>query len=148
MQSLPPGEYRVGAVLKGRPNLFLQDISLQSGQNKLDLRMTKGAVIQGRVIDVSTGRPIAMAKQEMSISTHDRHGVAYAGMNYAEVQPDGTFKLLVPAGLAYLGMYVGPKWQKFRIDETPRAAFSDKGIEITEGQTVDVEIRFSPPDEN
>jgi beta-lactamase regulating signal transducer with metallopeptidase domain len=145
LASLPPGTYRMSITLKGYPNLFRQDVVLKSGPNRLDLELIKGAVINGRVIDVSTEKPITLAAgQSMQISESTPPGVGrgrahYSGMNYANIRPDGTFTLLVPAGRAYLGMYFGENWQGVNTDRLLR-----NGIEVGKGQTVDLEIRVRP----
>jgi hypothetical protein len=60
-------------------------------------------------------------------------------MNVASIQPDGTFTLLLPAGRSYLGMYFGPNWRGINTDALLRT-----GIEVAEGQAVDLEIRIKP----
>jgi hypothetical protein len=137
---LPPGTYRVSAALKGRPNLFRKDVSLSSGHNQLDLRLEKGGVITGRVIDVTTEKPIQLGPNEtMSISSHERRGAWYHGMASAQIQRDGRFTLLLPAGRNYLAMYFGPNWRGVNTDKLIRT-----GIEVPEGKTFDLEIRVKP----
>ncbi|MHB9081797.1 MAG: M56 family metallopeptidase [Pirellulaceae bacterium] len=140
LANLPPGTYRVSAILKGRPNLFRADVVLRSGQNTLDLRMGKGGHINGHVIDVSTGKPIVLGETEtMSIGASDDHGHSYRGMNNATIRSDGTFTLLLPAGRNYLGMYLGSNWRGVNTD-----ALLQKGINVAEGQTQNLEILVKP----
>jgi hypothetical protein len=140
IKDLPPGTYRVSARLKERPNLFRADVVLRSGQNELDLRMGKGGQINGRVIDVSTGKPILLGEPEsMSIAAADDHGRFYAGMNGATIQSDGTFTLLLPAGRNRLGMYFGPNWRGVNTDTLMKV-----GIDVVEGQNQDLEIHVEP----
>ena len=102
--------------------------------------MGKGGQINGHVIDVSTGKPIVLGETEkMSIGASDDPGHFYAGMNNATIQSDGTFTLLLPVGQNYLGMYFGPNWRGVNTD-----ALLQKGINVAEGQTQDLEIRVKP----
>ena len=136
LATLPPGEYRFFATLNGRPNVFRLKVPLHSGENTLDVRMEKGATIQGQLIDVGTGKVAVLQKGEiMQITTHDG-GSARAGMNSALVEADGKFTLLVPAGNTYLGMYIGPNWRGVNTDELFR-----KATVVAEGQVLNLEIR-------
>jgi hypothetical protein len=60
-------------------------------------------------------------------------------MNSAHILPDGSFVLHLPAGRNYLAMYFGPKWRGVNTDR-----LLEKGIEIEDGRTVDLEIRVKP----
>lgn len=140
IKDLPPGTYRVSARLKGRPNLFRADVALRSGQNNLDLQMGKGAQINGRVMDVRTGKPISLGETEsMSIIAVDDHLRSHAGMNSATIQSDGTFTLLLPAGRNRLVMYFGPNWRGVNTD-----TLAKEGIDVVEGQNQDLEIHVEP----
>ncbi len=137
LATLPPGDYRLSARLKDRPNLFRLKVPLTSGPNTLDLRMERGAVVQGRVIDVGTRSPVIFRKDEhMQITTHDSHRTSYDGMNYADVKPDGTFTLHTPAGQPYLGLYLDPKWSL--VGNYP--VFEDR-FKVAEGETRELELR-------
>jgi hypothetical protein len=139
MATLPPGKYRLTAKVNGRPNLFCLNVPLHAGKNTLDLRMEKGGKINGHVIEVNTGKPPKLGKdQKMDISTNDG-GFWHAGMNSADIQPDGTFTLLVPAGRNHLGMYLGPNWRGVNTDE-----LLENGVVVAEGQILELEIRVEP----
>ena len=140
LATLPPGKYRMSVKLNGRPNLFRRDVPLHAGKNAIDLRMEKGGTIQGRVLDVTTGKPPQLEKgQRMDIGTCERDGFSFAGMNYAHVQPDGTFTMLVPAGRSYLGMYLARSFRGLNTDE-----LLENGVEVAEGQILALEIRVEP----
>ncbi len=140
LATLPPGEYRLSVKRKGLPNLFRLSVPLPSGKNTLDLRMEKGGKIKGHFIDVNTGKPPALGKDEqMQVSTFEPNGVSYAGMNYADMQSDGSFTLLVPAGRNHLGVYLGPKWRGINTD-----ALVEKAIIVADGQTLELDIRVEP----
>jgi carboxypeptidase family protein len=138
--NLPPGKYRMSARVQGRPNLFRHDVELKAGDNTVDLNVERGATIKGQVIDATTGKPVQLGKgQSMQISTGDSTGTSYAGMPYANIEPNGTFTLLVPAGRHYLGMYFGPSWRGVNTDE-----LFDKSIGVKEGEVLQLEIRVTP----
>lgn len=140
LATLPPGKYRLSAKLKGRPNLFRLDVPLHAGENTLDLRMEKGATVKGRFIDVDTGKSPELAKGEsMQISTREANGRSYGGMNHANIQPDGTFTFLVPSGRNYFSYYIGHKWSLVDNDDSLQ-----KGVDVAEGQTLELEIRVKP----
>lgn len=141
LATLPPGKYRMSAKLKGRPVLFRREVPLRVGKNLLDLRMEQGGIIRGRVIDARTGKPPDLAKGErMQISDSDFvNGTWFSGMNYADVEADGTFTLLVPAGRIHLGMYFGPNWRGVGTD-----ALLLEGVSVSEGQTSGLDVRVEP----
>jgi protocatechuate 3,4-dioxygenase beta subunit len=140
LANLPPGKYRMSVRVQGRPNLFRHDVELTSGDNALDLKLEKGATIIGQVIDVTTGKPVQLGKgQIMQISTSDSTGISYAGMPYANIEPNGTFTLLVPAGRQYLGMYFGPNWRGVNTDE-----LFNKGLVLKEGEVFQLDIQVTP----
>jgi hypothetical protein len=99
--------------------------------------MEKGGTIKGHLVDIHTGKSPQLGKGEMmQISTNDPSGVSYHGMNHADVQPDGSFTLLVPAGQNHLGMYFGPNWRGVNTDQ-----LFDDGVAVVEGQVLELEIR-------
>jgi beta-lactamase regulating signal transducer with metallopeptidase domain/protocatechuate 3,4-dioxygenase beta subunit/Leucine-rich repeat (LRR) protein len=139
LATLPPGVYRMSAILKGHPNLFREKVTLRSGQNTLDLRMEIGGVIKGRLVDATTEKQITLPNdQTMSIGTCIGNA-SYAGMPGTSIGHDGTFTLLVPAGRNRLSMYRGKEWDGVNTDQ-----LFHEGVEVAEGQTMDLEIRLKP----
>ena len=139
LATLPPGEYHMSVILEGRPNLFRRSVKLQSGDNKLDLRMEKGGTIRGRVIDATTGKaPKIGTGPKMGVSKSENFG-SFAGMASAEVQPDGTFSMLVPAGRNHFGIYCGPDWSPVKSDW-----LLNKGVEVFEGKTTEITYYVTP----
>lgn len=130
---LPPGKYRLSVAHAGQPNLFRQNVELKEGSNTVNLQFQAGGVVKGRVIDVGTGLPVV--GEQMSISPHE-HGEWHAGMPSANVHSDGTFELILPAGKAFLGMYIGPNWRGVNTDALFRG-----GVDVVAGQTMNLEIR-------
>ncbi|MFC1758423.1 carboxypeptidase regulatory-like domain-containing protein [Planctomycetota bacterium] len=140
IEKLPPGNYRVILKLAGRPNMALPEVTLSAGSNRKDLEMERGGVVKGHVIDVSTEQPIQLAKDEtMQISESDARGRGFAGMPSADIQPDGSFTLMLPAGRRYFGMYLGPNWRGVNTDR-----LFENGIDVIEGKATELEIRVQP----
>lgn len=137
---LSAGKYRLTAALKGRPALIRSHVGLEPGKNKLDLRLEKGGVIAGRVVDVTTGKPPVLAEgQTVSVSrliTAGKYRVANADV---QVGADGMFTMHVPAGNNRLTVETGPAWRTLN-DER----LGEKGIEVAEGQRVSIEVRVKP----
>ena len=142
IENLPPGKYRASIKLAGRPNLAVSEVTLSAGSNRKDFQMERGGVVQGRVIDVRTEQPIQLAEDEtMQISESDERGRWFAGMPSANIQPDGSFTLMLPAGHRFFGMYFGPNWRGVNTDR-----LLENGIEVIEGETTELEIRVRPRD--
>ena len=145
IENLPPGDYHVNVKLAGRPNLALPEVALTAGSNLRNFQMERGGVIKGRVINVRTEQPVQLAEGEiMQISASDAGGRWFSGMASANIQPDGTFTLLMPAGRGYFGMYMErSKWRGVNTDR-----LLSKGIDVIEGKTTELEIRVKPREKN
>lgn len=144
IEYLPPGEYRVNIRYAGRPNLTIPSMTLSTGSNRKDFSMELGGVIKGSVIDVHTEEPIRLSKDEtMQISATDQRGRWFAGMPTADIQPDGSFALMLPAGRRHFGMYFGPNWQGVNTDR-----LFETGIQVIEGETTELQIRVRRRDRN
>lgn len=140
IKQMPPGKYRVGVRFVNRPNLFLPDVELVEGDNRKDISLERGGILKGQVVNVFSDEPFRLAEDEtMQISEHDGDGVSYAGMSHKNIEPDGSFELLMPAGRRHFGMYIGKKWRGVNLDK-----FSKQGVEIVEGETKEVELRIRP----
>ena len=143
IKGLPPGKYRTNAKLDQRPNLARVNIELSAGINSIDFVMERGGTLKGQVVNAFSDQPIRLAENErMQIIESTSKGISYAGMNHVDVKPDGTFELQLPAGKRYLGMYIGPNWQGVNTDRLIR-----EGIEITDGEVTELEIRVKPREE-
>jgi beta-lactamase regulating signal transducer with metallopeptidase domain len=134
---LPPGNYQLSTKLAGYANLSRQDMRLNAGLNTLDLKISKGGVIAGHIVDISTGKAPNSCENMSLIGSV--HGTVYPGMPYADVQPDGTFKMRVPAGRNYFGFYNSFNYSGVNTDK-----YLEKGVDVAEGETVEVEIRVKP----
>lgn len=133
LATLPPGEYRLTARLSGRPVLLRSGIKLHAGQNKLDLRMDKGALIKGRLVDASSGKPVPLPNDHiLSIHMTDPSGQQYEVVPTIVVQPDGFFEVPVHAGEVRLGFNLGPNWE---------AVVGEESLKLAEGETRELEIK-------
>ena len=142
--NLLPGSYRFSAKLEGKAILFLENLDLPEGSHQQTFQLENGGLIKGKVIDVTTELPIRLAEDEsMSMSEALPNGHWYMGMPSAKIQLDGTFTMRLATGTRYFGMYFGPNWQGVNTDQ-----LFDKGIEVREGEVVELEIRVKPKDRN
>lgn len=136
---LPPGDYRLSVRFEGRPNLFLPSLKIQSGMNRQDLTLETGAIIRGRVVDVTTDQTIQLQDDETMSITEVIGGTSFAGGPHAMIQRDGTFTLQAPAGRRRFGLYFGKNWRGVNTDR-----LVNEGIELVEGETIELEIRVKP----
>ncbi len=140
LNTLPPGQYKLTARLDGRP-VHEVPVELKVGKNSLDLWMERGGIIKGRVIDITTKQPVVLAAREIvqiSTAVHEER-YTRSGPNFANVERDGTFTLLVPPGTNYFGVYMESKWRGVNTDR-----LFEKGLDVADGQTVELEVRVRP----
>jgi len=145
-QALRPGGYTVFATLEGRPSLVRPHVVIAQGNNTLDLQFEKGGVIEGRVVDVTTGKPPKLVEhQTVTIHRIMKAGNYHSLHSGVQMRPDGTFALYVPEGNNKLAPEVAQPWRNVNYER-----LRDKGIEVAEGQTVRVDVRVKPysPDDD
>lgn len=113
------GRYRFRAQSNGRANVFVVDDrrtakaidSLKLETSELttapDLVLTDGGYVAGRVLDEATGKPVRLESVDrMFINAHSlAQPLSGASVDTVLVQPDGSYRLRVPAGFcrAYFG---------------------------------------------
>ena len=141
LADLPPGRYLLATQLAGRTNMATT-VELHAGRNSQDLKVAGGGILRGRVIDATTGRPVAIVDGErlqVIEATGRMDGLhSVAGTNVAWVAADGSFELRLPAGKNELTMFLGEHWLPADDDEFPVT------VEMAEGKTAAVDIRLRP----
>ena len=146
-RALRPGKYTLYATLEGRPTLVRPHVLIAEGNNTLDLQFEKGGVIEGRVVDVTTGKPPVLAeRQTVTINRITSAGNYHSLHSGVQMRPDGTFAIHVPKGNNKLEPEIAQPWRNVNYER-----LRDKGIEVAEGQTVRVDVRvksYSPEDDH
>jgi protocatechuate 3,4-dioxygenase beta subunit len=84
LEGVPPGKWRVQAVAQGYPATSA-DVTLEEGSDVegLELRLTRGLSLRGRVLDALTGRPILDASVQASAESGDTRAALLARLTGA-----------------------------------------------------------------
>jgi hypothetical protein len=123
--------------------MFIEHVELSAGLNREDFSMELGGILKGQLINALTEEPIQLEEGElMQISESKVSGIAYSGMPSANINPDGSFSLRLPAGRRFFGLYMGTKWQGVNTDRLGK-----DGVEIVDGETAEIEVRLKPREE-
>lgn len=137
LAGLLPGKCSVTAQISERP-IASSESQLEPGKNSHDLRLVPGGFLKGRVIDDTTGKPLEL-HQPAIIATVGEGDSARACVGYPNYQ-DGTFSFAVHPGKNQVTIFAGPMCQLIDADR-----WSKTGIDVAQGQTVEIELRVSPP---
>jgi beta-lactamase regulating signal transducer with metallopeptidase domain/protocatechuate 3,4-dioxygenase beta subunit len=141
LASLPPGEYRVSAEVPDRPSIN-QAATLKAGENSLELKLAPGGIIKGRIVSNETGKwPDSAGSFDIGIqvlSTVGEGDAKVASSGFMSVA-DGTFSFPVHPGRNRLQIF-GAK--SYYLVDAQR--WSKDGIDVAEGQTVEIELRVGP----
>lgn len=102
----------------------------------LDIALTPGVVVRGKVTDASTGKPIAKVRVDYwSKTVKLPDGVPHPGP--VKTAADGTFRLLLPPGPGHL-LFNGPQpsylFQRIAIEELRALEEGEKEIAPDDGQ--------------
>lgn len=116
----------------GRTAKALEGVELVLGKTleAADLRLIRGAIISGRLIDEATDKAPEISSEEVaSVSWHgpDRPRSSASPLNTL-VQPDGTFLIRVPPGRVY------PYFQSRTWEQPTLSEGLGKGLEVKEGE--------------
>jgi Carboxypeptidase regulatory-like domain len=148
LTSLPPGKFNI-SVWKNPSDLTsaaLDSFEVHEGQTveAPPIRLIKGGLIKGRLIDDATGKTAALIGGEKPrIGAHGparpRSGSAIQG---TPVKSDGTFEFRLPPGKNWV--YVSGKGQ-FDVVGEPRVGFGHvvHEIQVVEGGEYDIEFHIT-----
>lgn len=132
LRALPLGAYNVWAEQPGRTGPAID--SLAGNRNAAtaapDLRLGRGGIVKGRVIDAATGEPLRLERPIPWADVVMFYGPARpksgGAVESTPIGSDGTFELRAPPGVNFL--YVNGRTQKI----VP--------VLVEEGETVEVEL--------
>jgi beta-lactamase regulating signal transducer with metallopeptidase domain/protocatechuate 3,4-dioxygenase beta subunit len=149
------GRYRIGEIPAGTFNVYLtstvpdrasvaiDSLKVAAGQTVQapPIRLVKGGVVKGRLIDSSTGKPAVVAEDEwVSIGaqgpSRPRSGASIEG---TRVREDGSFEIRLPPGKNSVYVSGGPFLVLKPGD--PYATQDIREINVKEGQEATVEFR-------
>jgi len=151
------GRYRMGSLGGNRYNIWAEKegwtvravagLEVAAGETKTapDLRLVRGTLVVGRVIDVDTGRPIRPTEDERLASefyppavvlaygpSRPRDGAAH---ELVDVDRDGSFRIRVASGTNCLYLRMPEGWKI--VSPPPQNVERD----IADGQEVEIHFR-------
>jgi hypothetical protein len=148
LTSVPEGKFNI-SVWKNPPGFTsaaLDSFAVRQGQTVEvpPIRLIKGGLIKGRLIDNATGQPATLVGDETTSigahgPSHPRSGAAIQG---TQVKSDGTFEMRLPPGTNWV--YVSGKGQ-FDVVGEIRRGFGHvvHEIEVVEGREYNIEFRIT-----
>jgi hypothetical protein len=142
--NLSPANWNVWAETGGWTVIAIDSLPVVAGQEvkDADLKLIKGGVIKGRVIDGVTGKPTSMAGgQQIMIGVYGparpRTSAAVTG---GPVDRNGEFQLQVPPGKNYpYVMSINPR----RIGGGMK--YLEEGVDVANGKETEIEFRLGSP---
>jgi len=138
LASLPPGKCSVHAELYGERPPVQTSAVLEAGANRLDLKLTPGGFIKGRIVDDKTGKPLAGPDQINVVAVTGEGEAARSATGYKDYK-DGTFSFAVPPGHNRIQIFASPWYRLIDADH-----WSKDGIDVAEEQTVEIELHVGP----
>ena len=144
--SIPTGKFNVYvSSVPGRASVALDSLAVTAGQvvPAPPIRLVKGGLVQGRLIDNATGQPAPVAEGErVTIGAYGPSrppsGAAIEGF---AVKTDGTFELRLPPGKNSVYLSGGPFLVRKPGD--PYASQDIREISVKEGQETTIEFRVT-----
>jgi len=122
LESLNANQYVIWAEKEGWTVHGIEGFNIDVGQTKTapDLRLIRGQLIVGQVIDVDTGRPIRPLEDDRLRSEFDRPQVCleicpwrqtFLGRHqFTAVREDGSFQVRVAPGMNWVHLWMPQSW--------------------------------------
>ena len=131
MPKLPAGDYNIWAESDGFTVKALANFGCYGAEQAPDLRLVRGGIIAGRIIDAATGRPVRIPASSVGLHGPSRPESG-SGIASAPVMNDGTFFIRAAPGRNYVYL----RWVRTDL-KLPTEAW----VEVKEGETVAVELK-------
>ncbi|NLE36419.1 MAG: carboxypeptidase regulatory-like domain-containing protein, partial [Pirellulaceae bacterium] len=141
--ALPAGEYNVQTQTLDRANVGVK-VEVREGEKlqAVDLEFVEGGIIEGRLLDATTGGPLPeryrIMAQAVTEEGKDRTGPA---TQHAPIDKDGRFRLHVLPGKNYPYIVHPHIWK----NTEQREQIDRDGIEVRPGETKTIEFRVTQP---
>jgi protocatechuate 3,4-dioxygenase beta subunit len=137
---LAPGKYSITVNFPGWLT-SIEQVELKAGDQRVNFRLKQGGLIKGRVVEDATGKvPDVTRGASSSIVANvigaDPNNSCQSWIDHK----DGTFLLAVHPGQNMV-MYPHPMWEIVDADR-----WIKPGVEVAQGQTVEIELRLKPRD--
>jgi beta-lactamase regulating signal transducer with metallopeptidase domain len=134
---LLPGKYTVRAGRNDRLDRT-QDVVLTPGDHQVDLRLAMGGFIKGRVLENATGKaPTFNRSMGAEVHTYlEGHDPSRTCTGW--IKEDGSFLATVEPGRNVI-VFANQEWKL-----KDGGLQSAKTIDVTKGQTAEIELRVSP----
>ncbi|CAN5549284.1 hypothetical protein BH10PLA2_BH10PLA2_18620 [soil metagenome] len=143
LTSLVPATYNLCAHAEDRACVALDSFAVRAGKPSPvpELKLVEGGWIEGRLVDVETGKPLgSLANRPLQVACYGPgHPQSGAVCQSCQVDEHGTFRLHVAPGLNY--PYI---MQPDISDRMQRREFYDKGIGVQSGEITILEFRILP----
>jgi beta-lactamase regulating signal transducer with metallopeptidase domain len=145
---IPAGTFNVylTSTVPGRASVAIDSLKVAPGQTVQapPIRLVKGGIVKGRLIDSSTGKPAVVAEDEwVSIGAHGpsrpRSGASIQG---TRVREDGSFDIRLPPGKNFVYLSGGGPFL-VRKPGDPYSTQDIREINVKEGEVTTIEFRVT-----
>jgi 5-hydroxyisourate hydrolase-like protein (transthyretin family) len=143
IRCLKAGQYNLWAEAPERACVAIDSLTVAAGKTLAgqDMTLIEGGWIEGRVVDATTGAPIAGTKdQPLRVACFGPGRPKSAGYYHvARVDENGEFRLRVAPGRNYPYIMTSEMWSR-----TEGKAHFEAGIEVKAGEATKVSFRVTP----
>ena len=152
LESLSANEYVIWAVKEGWTVRGIDGFKLNVGETKTvpDLRLIRGELIVGKVINADTNRPIRprqdkqlaseFARPEVWLTSGPSRPAFHAAYQLTPVEEDGTFQVRVAPGVNWICLRMPETWEV--VTSPPGTLQKDTHqVNVVEGKQAEVEFR-------
>ncbi len=140
---LRPGAYNVALDLKNKMETDWtapahEELSVAKGArlNSIDFKLVKGALVRGKVLAETSGKPVEGVHIGIYGPAHPRSGAWVQGVITG---PDGAYQLRVPQGKQHLYIMMSAPPSGFSFPRSKQHDFS-----IADGQTRTIDFKLPP----
>lgn len=133
LRNMHAGKYNLFTMANGYTAQAVDSLACRGNTTAPELRLVRGAVIRGRVVDALTGQPVTYGGPLGVGLVGPSRPDTGAAVEWAPLQDDGAFTLRAAPGTNYIYL----PW-------TDRYDPTSAQILAVDGQTIDVELRVSP----
>ncbi len=152
LESLNANQYVIWAEKEGWTVHAIEGFSIDVGQTKSvpDLRLIRGQLVVGQVIDDDTGHPIRPWQDEQLRSEYDRPQVCleicpwrktfFGTHQFTDVREDGSFQLRVAPGTNWVRLMMPRNWE---VLASPPGTLQREiyRINVADGKNANVQFR-------
>ena len=146
LKSLRPEKYNISTRVEGWTARAIDSFQAASGEARTapDLKLVRGGIVKGRLVDADTGEPMSYADFVAQIKVRGRPFIRVQGparprsgpgCMAATFQPDGSYSLRVPPGDNFVRFYPTRPWRlvraAMRSDPDRSVTYEDESIAVS-----------------